>query len=92
VVTEAEVRASLDGVIHPSFGISLIGLGMVRAVHIGSEHITVELVMNCPGCPASQATLNEAQRAVQALAPGIAVQLTLLPAVWRAPWDAMFGS
>lgn len=85
------MRAALDGIIHPSFDISLVGLGMVRTVRIGSEHITIELVMNCLDCPASQAALAEARRAVQALVPGIAVQLSLLPEVWHSPWEKMFG-
>jgi DNA-binding response OmpR family regulator len=34
MVTEAEVRAALDEVKHPSFGMSLIALEMVRTVDV----------------------------------------------------------
>ena len=39
MVTEAEVRAALDEVIHPSFGMSLIALGMVRAGRVSGNLI-----------------------------------------------------
>jgi metal-sulfur cluster biosynthetic enzyme len=91
VVTEAEVRARLDGVIHPSFGLSLVALGMVRAIHMESDQIKIDLVMNCPGCPAGQAVLDEAYHAVQTLAPDFSISLSLLPDVWRSPWEKMFG-
>jgi metal-sulfur cluster biosynthetic enzyme len=91
VVTEAEVRAVLDGIIHPSFGLSLVALGMVQAIYIESDQIKIDLVMNCPGCPAGQAALDEAHRAVQALAPDFSIYLSLLPDVWHSPWEKMFG-
>jgi metal-sulfur cluster biosynthetic enzyme len=59
--TEAEVRAALDEVIHPSFGLSLIALGMVRAVRVYDRVIEVDLVMNCPA--ARQAKLRWLWRA-----------------------------
>jgi metal-sulfur cluster biosynthetic enzyme len=51
MVTESDIRAVLDGVIHPSFGMSLIALNMVRAVRVSDALVEVDLVMNCPGCP-----------------------------------------
>jgi metal-sulfur cluster biosynthetic enzyme len=54
MVTEIEVRAALDQVTHPTFGLSLIALNMVRAVRMSAERIEVDLVMRvaCPGCAA----------------------------------------
>jgi metal-sulfur cluster biosynthetic enzyme len=48
MVTEAEVRAVLDHVFHPSFGMSLTALEMVHAVRVSSSSIEVDLVMNAP--------------------------------------------
>ena len=50
MISEDEVRAALDKVSHPSFGMSLITLGMVHAVRVIQDGVEVDLVMNCPGC------------------------------------------
>lgn len=85
--TEAEVRAALDEVIHPSFGLSLIALEMVCAVRVHDRVVEVDLVMNCPGCPAGEVVLAQAHQNLTAL-PVDAVQLNLLPEVWTPPWAA----
>ncbi|GIL13308.1 MAG: hypothetical protein BroJett038_20280 [Chloroflexota bacterium] len=54
---EAEVRAILAEVIHPTFGMNVLALGMVRTVRISSSGIEIHLVMNCPGCPAGEVVL-----------------------------------
>jgi len=86
MVTEADVRAALDRVIHPTFGLSLIALNMVRVVRVSESIIEVDLVMNCPGCPASEVALAQARRSLAAL-NGQAVKLNLLPQVWAPPWE-----
>ena len=86
MVTEADVRAALDEVIHPSFGMSLIALGMVRAVRTADEMIEVDLVMNCPGCPAGEVVLAQAHRSLTRF-NGHTVKLNLLPQVWTPPWE-----
>jgi metal-sulfur cluster biosynthetic enzyme len=83
---EAEIRAALDKVIHPSFGMSLIALNMVHAVRVLDRAIEVDLVMNCPGCPAGEVVLASAQQALQAL-DSRAVRFTILPQVWTPPWE-----
>jgi metal-sulfur cluster biosynthetic enzyme len=84
--TEVEIRAALAEVIHPSFGMSLIALNMVRAVRVSNDAIEVDLVMNCPGCPAGEVVLMSAHQALQALNPR-AVRLTILPQVWVPPLE-----
>ncbi len=86
MVTEIDVRTVLDEVIHPSFGMSIVALDMVRAVRVSEDLIEVDLVMNCPGCPAGEVALAQARRKIEALCVG-AVQLILLPAVWMPPWE-----
>ncbi len=84
--TEADVRTALDEVIHPSFGMSLIALNMVRAVRVLDRVIEVDLVMNCPGCPAGEVTLAQARQNLTAL-NSRDVRLNLLPQVWTPPWE-----
>jgi metal-sulfur cluster biosynthetic enzyme len=87
MVTEAEVRAALDGVIHPSFGLSLNALGMVRAVQVSAAGVAVDLVMNCPGCPGGQSALALARQVLGRLSGGDVVKITLLPKKWGSPWE-----
>jgi len=86
MVTEADVRTALDEVIHPSFGMSLIALDMVRAVRVSDSAIEVDLVMNCPGCPAGEVALALARQKIEALCGG-AVRLNFLPQYWTPPWE-----
>jgi len=86
MVTEADVHIVLDEVIHPSFGLSLFALNMVRAVRVSEDQIEVDLVMNCPGCPAGEVTLAQARQNLVALNGGD-VRLNLLPQVWMPPWE-----
>jgi metal-sulfur cluster biosynthetic enzyme len=83
--TEAEIRVALDEVIHPSFGLSLIALNMVRAVRVSNDAVEVDLVMNCSGCPAGEVVLARTRQKIAAL--GISpVRLNLLPQMWTPPW------
>ncbi len=84
--TETDVRAALDEVIHPSFGMSLLTLDMVRAVRVSGNLIEVDLVMNCPGCPAGEVVLAQARQRLMALNDGD-VQLAVLPETWTPPWE-----
>ena len=86
VGTEAKVRAALDEVIHPSFGMSLVALDMVRAVRVSDTLVEVDLVMNCPGSPAGEVTLALARQKIEALCVG-SVRLNLLPQYWISPWE-----
>ena len=87
MTTEDEVRAALGEVIHASFNMSLLVLGMVRAVRVIPDGIEVDLVMNCPGCPAGEAALALARKALLALNGVDTVKLILLPEVWTPPWE-----
>ncbi len=86
MVTEVDVRTVLDEVIHPSFGMSIVALDMVRAVRVSEDLIEVDLVMNCPGCPAGEVALARAYQRLSALNHGD-VQLTVLPEAWTPPWE-----
>ncbi len=86
MITEADIRTALDQVIHPSFGLSLIALNMVRAVRVSADRVEVDLVMNCPGCPAGEVALAQARQNLVALQVET-VQLSLLPEVWTPPWE-----
>lgn len=87
MVTESQVWAALDEVIHPLFGMSLVALEMVRAVRVGEREIEVDLVLNCAGCPGPEAALALARAKLRGINGGGGLKLILLPAVWKPPWN-----
>lgn len=88
LLSEHEVRAALSRVIHPTYGISLISLDMVRGIDISASGVDIALVMNCPGFPAGQLALGRARQALEALVPRGTAQITirLSPEAWRPPF------
>jgi metal-sulfur cluster biosynthetic enzyme len=87
MISEAAIWTVLNEVIHPSFGLSLVALGMVQAVQVSTSAVWVDLVMNCPGCPAAEAALASANQRLRAIEGVQAVTLSLVPKAWRAPWQ-----
>lgn len=92
--TEAEIKAALGVVIHPTYGMSLVALQMVKDIRLSSDRIEVDLVMNCPGCPAGEAVLARTRQILQAfVASGDGqVNIRLLPQVWQPPWQSLFDA
>jgi len=56
----------------------------VHAVRVSDNAIEVDLVMNCPGCPAGEITLALARKKIEAFQVGT-VRLNLLPQMWMPP-------
>ncbi|MDX1417603.1 MAG: iron-sulfur cluster assembly protein [Candidatus Promineifilaceae bacterium] len=85
---EQEVINTLDHVVHPSFGMSIVALNMVRSVCVTPSGIQVEMVMNCPGCPAGKVTLAHAHRLLRPLLTETQnLEIVLRHESWRAPWE-----
>ena len=84
--TEVEIRTTLNEVIHSSFGMSLIALNMVHSVRVSDGAVEVDLVMNCPGCPAGEMALALVRQKIEALGVSM-VRLNLLPQMWTPPWE-----
>ena len=65
MVSEAAVRAALNGVMDPHMNVSLPDMGMVRRVDIDAEGVVdVGLVFPCVGCPAWDLIQSELKQAV----------------------------
>lgn len=87
MLTEAEVRTVLAEVIHPTFGMNLLTLGMVRSIRISQSSIELELVMNCSGCPAGEAVLARVRDKLSKINGSDRIKVLLLPEVWIPPWE-----
>lgn len=85
--SEPEVRAALSRVIHPTYGMSIVGLGMLRGVAVSEAGVEVELAMNCSGCPAGQLVLGRVRQALESLVlPGAGqVTICLSSEAWPPP-------
>jgi len=86
-----EVWTALRSAIHPTFGLSLVTLRMVKNVRVDDGTVTVELVMDCPGSPGGEAALAQVSRKLRAICPPPGqVIVRLLPEKWASPWDGFW--
>ena len=84
--TEEEVRAALHSVIDPEVGMNIVDLGLVYGVNVAGDKLQVDLTMTTPACPMGEMILDDARRALKALAPDCAeIEINL---VWEPPWNA----
>ncbi|HNS52297.1 MAG TPA: Mrp/NBP35 family ATP-binding protein [Anaerolineae bacterium] len=77
MVTEAQVRESLEGVMDPELHKSLIELGMVRHVAIEGHKIEITLALTTLGCPLKEQITGDVKAAVGALEGVSQVEVTL---------------
>lgn len=83
-----DVWEALRTVVHPTFGLSLVTLQMVKAVHVGGESVTVELVMDCSVCANREIILGQVHRKLRELVPAPnGVTVALAPEIWSPPWE-----
>ncbi|MCS7183071.1 MAG: metal-sulfur cluster assembly factor [Thermoanaerobaculum sp.] len=84
-LTVETVKKALQPVVDPEIGISVVDLGLIRAVEIAPEGVvTVRMTLTSPFCPEGPAIVQEVEHTVRSL-PGVkeaAVEL-----VWNPPWD-----
>jgi len=87
MMTRAEIRQALRGVVHPSYGMDVVTLDMVRDIQLNDGSIEIRLGMPCPGCPASRVTLARIERTVRQVNGNYSLRITLLAERWTPPWD-----
>ena len=77
MVTEANVRKSLEGVMDPELHKSLIELGMIRVVQIKDGQVDITLALTTMGCPLKEQIVGDVKDAVGALegVQGVEVEL-----------------
>lgn len=83
-ITTEDVRTALRGVDDPEVGMNIVDLGLVYGVEVTPTRVHVDLTMTSPACPMGEMILEDAQHALETLAPaGVEVDLAL---VWDPPW------
>lgn len=82
------IRDALDTVRDPcmtsaGLNLSIIDLGLLRDVRLGTDHIDVDVTLTEPGCPFAHRLLDDIHRALDTLQEGERMQLNI---VWIPPW------
>ena len=75
---------ALKSVIDPEVGLDVVTIGLVYAVEIAPDSITVVMTLTTPNCPMGPSILAMAKDAVEAIADGRQVEIRT---VWNPPWS-----
>lgn len=81
-VTESQVRAILTRVPDPEMpGVSVVDMGMIHAIHVDGQGITVQVLPTFLGCPATTLILTDIRAALVPLGLALEVRSTM-----AEPW------
>ena len=75
--TEEQVRSALTRVMDPELGRNIVELGMVRDVAVDGPRVAFTLALTTLACPLKERLAGEARAAVEALEPGLVVNVRL---------------
>jgi len=80
------VAAALQRVVDPELALSIVDMGLVRAVTVTAERLHVVLTMTSAACPVTDLILEDAAAELERIAPPeLGVDLEL---AWEPPWTA----
>ncbi|MHB8483873.1 MAG: metal-sulfur cluster assembly factor [Nitrospiria bacterium] len=81
---EEQIRSGLRRVIDPELGVNVIDLGLVYALKIQDDHLTVVMTMTSPACPLNAYLSESIRKTLVQSVPGIkSVEVEF---VWSPPW------
>lgn len=78
---ELAVRASLETVMDPEIGLSVIDLGLIREIHFLESGTLVRMMLTTPFCPYAPQMMSEVKQATESAVPKPA-EVELLPDAW----------
>lgn len=82
---DPDVLDSLNDVIDPEIGLSVVDLGLVYEARRTAEAVTVALTLTAQACPLGEMILSDAREALSERFPSIPrIDVAL---VWDPPWD-----
>lgn len=88
---ESAIHDALKTVEDPEAGMNIVDLGLVYAVEVVEDRVSVDMTMTTAACPMSDMLVEQVRDAVTAASPGgTSVEVRL---VWEPPWtpDRMSG-
>jgi metal-sulfur cluster biosynthetic enzyme len=84
LVDESTLYDALRSVEDPEAGMNIVDLGLVYAIAVAPEGVSVDMTMTTAACPMTDMIVDQARDALRAAVPdGTAVDVRL---VWDPPW------
>ncbi len=91
MITEEQIRETLQQVFDPEIGISVVDLNMIKTVQIADNEILVEMVLTVPHCPMAAYMMEQVKAAIEPIAEGRQVLVRKLDEKWIPPWETTKG-
>lgn len=79
---ELAVRASLETVMDPEIGLSVIDLGLIREIHFLADRTLVRMMLTTPFCPYAPQMMADVKNATEAVVTEKPCEVDLLPDPW----------
>lgn len=80
----AAVAAALKTVIDPEIGYNIVDLGLVYDIAVADGHVRIRMTTTRPGCPATNALREGAEKAAASVCGVDAVEVHM---TWLPPWS-----
>jgi metal-sulfur cluster biosynthetic enzyme len=78
---EHEVFESLRNVLDPEIGLSIVELGLIRAIEVQPDRLNLTMIMTTPFCPYGPALIEQTRQTAQAAA-GLPTKIELGMEMW----------
>jgi metal-sulfur cluster biosynthetic enzyme len=78
---ELAVRSALETVMDPEINLSVIDLGLIREVHVGSEKTEIKMMLTTPFCPYAPQLMADVKQAALSVVPQ-ECEVDILPDAW----------
>ena len=82
-ITTDRVTSSLESVIDPELGISVVDLGLIYDIQIEPGKISIDMTLTTPGCPLAAMIASEVEERLRQTFEGTQIEVNL---VWDPPW------
>lgn len=85
MISQSEALEALHRVEDPELGMNIVDLGLVYGLVLDEEvqEVRIDLTLTSPGCPFGPELIRAIKRELEALDPGMAVDVDL---VWKPLW------
>lgn len=85
MISQSEALEALYRVEDPELGMNIIDLGLVYGLALDNEaqEVRIDLTLTSPGCPYGPELIRAIKRELEALDPGLTVDVDL---VWKPLW------
>lgn len=82
-VSEDAVRLALRRVKDPEINMNIVDMGLIYAIDVAGDDVTVDMSLTSPGCPSGPEIMHDAEEQLRAI-PGVGHVAVNL--VWSPPW------